>query len=376
MVESIHRPSKVKVNLSAITYNIEQEMIRRHEGQEIYAVVKANGYGHGAIEVAKTAIQAGATGLCVSNLDEALELRHAGILAPILVLSHISADYFTLALEQHITLTIPSIEWLEELGQYLEHHPDKKAVTHLKVDSGMGRIGLRTVEEFDRCSDLIKEHPNLILEGIFTHFATADSTSQNHFEEQQQRFVKALEHLPTDVKYIHTANSATALWHDAWESNLIRFGDAMYGMNPSGHELTLPYEIKQALSLETELIHVKEIESGEKIGYGASYESNGQEWIGTLPIGYADGLLRRFQGYHVIIEGIKVPIVGRVCMDQCMVRLPRRFDPGTKVTIFGENNGAFNSVQSGADYIGTINYEVTCALSSRLARTYVYDGDK
>ena len=376
MVESIHRPSKVKVNLSAITYNIEQEMKRRQDGQDIYAVVKANAYGHGAIEVAKTAMNAGAIGLCVSNLDEALELRHAGILAPILVLSHVSADYFTLALEQHITLTIPSIDWLQELCHFLEEHPDKTAVVHLKVDSGMGRIGLRTTEEFDQCTKLVTTHPNLTLEGIFTHFATADSVSTEHFEEQQQRFVTALEHLPTEVRYIHTANSATALWHNAWKSNLVRFGDAMYGMNPSGHELRLPYDIKQALSLETELIHVKEVEPGEKIGYGATYESDSQEWIGTLPIGYADGLLRRFQGYHVIIEGIKVPIVGRVCMDQCMIRLPRRFKPGTKVTIFGENNGAFNSVQSGADYIETINYEVTCALSSRLARTYVYDGDQ
>lgn len=367
MTPSNFRPSRVVVDLDAISYNVKEEINRLNKKQELFAVVKANGYGHGAVEVAQIAIKAGATGLCVSNLDEALELRKAGIKVPVLVLSYVSLAYLPIVIDNNITLAAPSLEWLEELDQVIEQ-PVK---IHLKIDSGMGRIGLYGKESMEAAKKILDNNELIIFEGLFTHFATADSKSLEHFNVQQSRFLEALEILGEGVKYIHTANSATALWHDAWESNLVRFGDAMYGMNPSGRELEEPYPLKQALTLETEVIHIKELNKGEKVGYGATYETKGKEWVATLPIGYADGLIRRFQGYEVIVNGKKAPIIGRVCMDQCMIRLDEKVPVGTKVTIFGQNQHEFNSVQSGAEYVGTINYEVTCGLTDRLPRMYV-----
>ena len=367
MVPSNYRPSKIVVDLEAISSNIKSELNRLDKGQELFAVVKANAYGHGAVEVAKKAIASGASGLCVSNLNEALELREAGIKTQILILSYVSLDYLPLVIEHDLTLTAPSYEWLEDLAK----QTSEPVKIHLKIDTGMGRIGIANPEEMILANELIINNPLIIFEGLFTHFSKADSTDESYVALQQKRFIKALEIFGTDMRYIHTSNSATALWHNAWESNLIRFGDAMYGMNPSGNELVPPYELTQALTLETELIHVKEVKAGEKIGYGTTYETSGDEIIGTLPIGYADGLIRRFQGFEVLVNGKKAPIVGRVCMDQCMIRLEENLPVGTKVTIFGTNGELFNSVQQGAEHVGTINYEVTCGLTDRLPREFV-----
>ena len=377
MIESIHRPSQVIIDLSAIDYNIRQEIKRLDKDQSLFAVVKANAYGHGAIEVAKTAEKAGAAGFCVSNLDEALELRQANITLPILVLSYVSVEYLELAVSQTISLTAPSYEWLSLANDYLTNkNLSDKLHVHLKIDTGMGRIGLRDEQEIKLAQELLFQSTVINLEGIFTHFSCADTKDDSYFNLQKERFTKALNYFADKaIRYIHTSNSATALWHDAWRSNIIRFGDALYGLNPSGKELELPYELKPALSLTSELIHVKEVEAGEKIGYGATYTTSETEWIGTLPIGYADGFIRRFQGFKVIIDGEYAEIVGRVCMDQCMIRLPKRYPIGTPVTIFGTNGGLTNSLEDAAEYIGTINYEIVCDLTDRLPRVYI-NGEK
>lgn len=373
MIESIHRPSRIIVDLDAISYNLAQEVARLDKDQHLFAVVKANAYGHGAIEVAKLAESSNIVdGLCVSNLDEAIELRDAGICLPILVLSYVNPNFIPLANEYNIMLTAPSLSWLEEASDVLSKaKTNKPCVIHLKIDSGMGRIGLREETEWLKAKSLLTTQPYFELNGLFTHFATADSQDESYVLLQQSRFDKALQVFSDmNIPYIHTSNSATALWHGAWKSNLIRFGDAMYGLNPSGKELELPYELKPALSLESKIIHVKKVKKGEKIGYGATYEARGDEWIATLPIGYADGLLRRFQGYEVIVDGQLAEIVGRVCMDQCMIRLPHKLPIGTPVTIFGENQKRNNSIEDAAEYVGTINYEIICGLSDRLPRIY------
>ncbi len=367
MIPSHTRPSRVVVDLSAIQHNVEEEIKRLDSSQELFAVVKANGYGHGAIEVGKRAVQAGAKGLCVSNLDEALELRRADITVPILVLSYVSIDYIDLAIANDITLTATNLDWIKELDKRLT----RPLKIHLKIDSGMNRIGLNDLEEMRVANDILKNNPFINFEGLFTHFAKADSNDTSYVELQQERFEKAIAIFGTDLKYIHASNSALALWHGAWNSNLVRFGVAMYGMNPSGTEVEEPFELKQALTLETEITHIKQLKKGEKVGYGITYETVDSEWIATLPIGYADGFIRKYQGYEVIVEGKKAPIVGRICMDQCMIKLEQKLPIGTKVTIFGTNGGAFNSVQSGAEFVDTINYEVTCDLTDRLPRVYL-----
>ncbi|MDT2849108.1 alanine racemase [Vagococcus carniphilus] len=367
MIPSHTRPSRVVVDLAAIEYNVKEEIKRIDDSKDLFAVVKANGYGHGAVEVGKTAIKAGAKGLCVSNLDEALELRRANIVVPIIVLSYVSLDYVELAVANDITLTATNLDWIKGLDNQLT----RPLKVHLKIDSGMGRVGLNNLEEMKIANEILKRNELIDFEGLFTHFAKADSLDTTYVNLQKERFEAAIAIFGPDIKYIHASNSALALWHDAWCSNLVRFGVAMYGMNPSGTEVDEPFELKQALTLETEITHIKQLEKGEKVGYGATYETTEKEWIATLPIGYADGLIRKYQGYEVLVEGEKVPIVGRICMDQCMIRLNEKLPIGTKVTIFGKNGELFNSVQSGAEYVETINYEVTCDLTDRLPRVYL-----
>jgi len=175
-------------------------------------------------------------------------------------------------------------------------------------------------------------------------------------------------------RYVHVSNSATSLWHQACNGYVIRFGVALYGLNPSGTELSAPYHLQPALSLTAELAFVKKLARGKSISYGATYTATQDEWIGTVPIGYADGYERRLQGFHVLVDGQACEIVGRVCMDQLMVRLPKAYPVGTKVTLVGTDGDQTISLQDVADYCGTIHYEIACGLATRLPRVYT-DGE-
>lgn len=179
----------------------------------------------------------------------------------------------------------------------------------------------------------------MLWEGLFTHFSTADEKDTGYFQKQEQRFKEVLAVLDELPRYVHTSNSATAFWHPEHAGNMIRFGIGLYGLNPSGHELTEVYPLKPALSLVSELIQVKELPAGEGIGYGNTYTTTENEWIGTVPIGYADGWLRHLTGFSVLVEGEACEIVGRICMDQCMIRLPNQVAVGTTVTLIGHDHG-------------------------------------
>ena len=174
-------------------------------------------------------------------------------------------------------------------------------------------------------------------------------------------------------RYVHVANSATSLWHQVCDGNMIRYGISAYGLNPSGREITkLPYALQPALSLTTELTFSKLVKKGRSIGYGATYTADSDQWIGTIPVGYADGIPRAMQGFSVLVDGNFCPIVGRVCMDQLMIRLPKQYEYGTQVTIIGKSGSASISADDVADYLNTISYEVICGFSSRLRRKYVW----
>ncbi|WP_314059894.1 alanine racemase [uncultured Vagococcus sp.] len=366
------RPTKAVVDCQALYHNIKNEMATIKDGAEIFAVVKANGYGHGALKVAEVAKKAGASGFCVSLLDEALELREAGFHEPILVLGIVEPRHVAILAQERISTTAASLEWLKDASRYwYKFECEDPLLIHVKIDTGMGRLGF--VEEVDMRAALefIQEHPEFNLEGLFTHFAKADSKDNSYFDMQQERFRKALAIFPTTIRYIHTSNSATALWHDHWRSNMIRLGVEMYGLNPSGAELEPPFKLEQAMSLISSLVQVKRLKKGERISYGAEYQAQQDEWIGTLPIGYADGFIRHFKGFNVIVDGHYAEIVGRVCMDQCMIRLPYALSVGTKVTIFGKDGELVNTFQDGAEYVDTINYELPCILSERVPRIYI-----
>ena len=366
MKTSPHRPTKALINLEAIRYNIQQMGAHIPKGTLKWAVVKANAYGHGAIAVAR-AIQDDVDGFCVSNIDEAIELRQAGIAKKILILGVSEVESFSLAKEYAITLTVAGLEWLENL---LDTESDLAGLTvHLKIDSGMGRIGFRSASEAEQAQASLEKH-GANVEGIFTHFATADEESDSYFKQQLECFKGILDNLQEVPKLVHASNSATTLWHAETIFNAVRMGDSMYGLNPSGQVLDLPYELKPALTLESAIVHVKTVEVGACMGYGATYQADSEQVIATLPIGYADGWTRDMQNFSVLVDGQLCPIVGRVSMDQITIRLPKLYPLGTKVTLIGLDGDKEITATDVAVYRGTINYEVVCLLSDRIPREY------
>jgi len=371
MVVARHRPTKAIIDTAAITENIQNERKRLANDTALFAVVKANGYGHGAVKTAQAAIAGGAAGFCVATIDEGIELREAGIAAPILLLGVVAVTDIALLATYDFSFPVASQEWLSDAEHYLSDMSLPRPLrAHIKVDTGMGRIGFLDAQAVAHAASWLDQHPAFEWEGIFTHFSTADQADTVYWQQQHlffQEVLTALPHLPT---YIHTGNSATALWHEQAVGNMIRYGIAMYGLNPSGHALEAPIPLKPALSLVSTLIQVKLLEKGAGIGYGETYITPQQEWIGTVPIGYADGWLRKMQGFSVLVEGVYCEIVGRVCMDQLMIRLPQAFPVGTTVTLIGENNGERITMQDVADQLGTIHYEVACTLSARVPREY------
>lgn len=366
MISSLHRPTVAKVNLSAISDNIAKVKDSLPDDKLTYAVVKANAYGHGAVAVASH-VQSQVDGFCVSNIDEGIELRQAGIRKPILVLGVVLPSEVNLAKDYRLTLTIASLEWLE---QAQDRRLDLTSIkVHIKIDSGMGRIGVTSLDDADCLIDGLK-NLGADIEGIFTHFATADEADSQLFDQQLAFFRELVENLAYRPAIIHASNSATSLWHPDTVMTAVRLGVVIYGLNPSGRSLVLPYDVTPALTLESALVHVKTMSVGQTIGYGATYQAEEGQVIGTLPLGYADGWTRDLQGFQVLVDGQFCPIVGRVSMDQITVLLPKVYPMGTSVTLIGDNGGATISATDVAEKKGTINYEVLCLLSDRIPREY------
>ncbi|WP_456272668.1 alanine racemase [Bacillus sp. AK031] len=368
------RDTWVEIDLDNLFYNVSN--IKQHLPLNVtmFAVVKANAYGHGDVQTARTALEAGAGGLAVAFLDEAISLRENGIDAPVLVLGATRAEDALLALKHNISLTVFDYEWLKAAQDYLAKEEGTLQL-HVKCDTGMGRIGVRTSEELRRVEKFILEKEHFHLEGVFTHFATADELDKEYFHKQLASFEDMISCLSQKPRYIHSSNSAATLISPESHFNAVRAGIAMYGLSPSmDMKGVLPFPLKQVFSLHSRLVQVKELGAGEKVSYGATYETGNQEWIGTLPIGYADGWLRKLQGQEVLVNGQRAPIVGRICMDQCMVSLPEEVQPGAKVTLIGNQEEAFISIDEIARKLDTINYEIPCIISNRVPRIYIKEG--
>ncbi|MGN1387087.1 MAG: alanine racemase [Bacillus sp. (in: firmicutes)] len=373
MCAAFYRDTWAEINLDHIYDNVSAMKQYIRDDMKLCAVVKANGYGHGAYEVAQIALEAGAEWLAVAFLDEAIALRKKGIEVPILILGAIRACDAGLAAEHNISVTVFSNEWLQEAESYIPNNT--KLPVHIKCDTGMGRLGYRDGEQMKRAEQLIVQSSAYTLEGCFTHFATADEIDTEYYEMQYEKFIELLGALSKLPALIHSSNSASSFrFEKAW-FNGIRLGISMYGLSPSSEmKELLPYPLKEALTLHTKIVNVKQIEAGASVSYGATYQADKQEWIATLPIGYADGWIRKLSGQEVIIDGIRMPIVGRVCMDQCMVRLPKHYPVGTPVTLIGKDGNESVSVDEIAERLQTINYEVICSISSRVPRVYKRNG--
>lgn len=373
MISGRLRDTKLIVDLGAIKHNINEQKKLLAPDSRILAVVKANAYGNGLVPVAKTAIAAGATGACVAILDEALELRDNGITAMILVLGIVPVENAHIAAEAGVSLTVGSLDWLEAYHQMAQvQHWTKPLKVHLGIDSGMGRIGFTTVDDFNEAVAVLRKYPEFEFEGMFTHFATADSADNGYFNKQVnkwEQFVNSLDVLPP---FVHMANSATGMWHrDKITANTVRMGISMYGQNPSGRELNATLDLKPVEQLVTSISFVKKLRAGESVSYGATYTAKEDEWLATLPIGYADGYPRCMTGYKVLIDGEFCDIAGRVCMDQMMVRLPKHYPVGTKVVLLGRSGNNEITANDLADQAGTINYEIMTNISNRVHRIYI-----
>ncbi|RMC56302.1 alanine racemase [Lactobacillus sp. ESL0260] len=373
MVPGIHRPAAVCVDLAAIRQNIKEEIKHLAPGQKLFAVVKANAYGHGAVRVAQEAVKAGASGFCVAILDEALELRQAGIVQPILVLGVTPAKYASLAAVNGVSLTVPDLKWLREAESNLIQDKLQLKV-HLAIDSGMGRIGFSQDDEFIAANDFLLNNSNFDVEGLFTHFASADSSDDSYFQGQVTRFNHFKKLLKIKPKWIHVDNTAASVFDKKVHSDLVRFGIGIYGLNPSSNpasaDLETAIKLKPAMSFVSELVQVHTIHKGQGVGYGSTYIADEDQIIGTIPVGYADGFIRKFQGFKIKVGSEYCPIVGRICMDQLMVQLPYEMAVGTKVVLISNDPAAPNSIKKAADYVDSIHYEVACLLDDRLPRKY------
>ncbi|WP_078382872.1 alanine racemase [Sutcliffiella halmapala] len=371
-MESFHRDTWVEVDLDCIYENVSA--IQKHvtEDVSVIAVVKANAYGHGDAQVANVALEAGASYLAVSFLDEAISLRRQGIKAPILVMGASRMSDVGLAAKENITLTVFQKEWLQEAERI--YKGNKQVRLHLKLDTGMGRIGARTKNEVLDVVSLIMKSDCFLLEGVYTHFATADELQSRYVETQFERFSELLHEIQQLISppMIHCGNSATTLRFPGRIFNAVRLGIAMYGLTPSPEMIpTLPFKLKEAFSLHTKLVHVKKLPKGEQVSYGGTYKTNEEEWIGTVPVGYADGWIRKLQGMDVLVDGKLAPIVGRVCMDQFMIKLPYELPLGTVVTLIGKQKGLEISSNDVAKRLETINYEIPCMISYRVPRMFL-----
>lgn len=373
MEKTFYRDTWAEIDLDAIEENIRTIKETLHQKREVVAVVKANGYGHGAIPVAKAALRAGATILAVATFDEAIELRNAHITAPIFVLGWVAPTYAPLAAEKEITLTCFQQEWIDEVALLDLKQP---LTVQLKWDTGMGRIGLRTEEELTTIVQALNKTCSIQLIGVFTHFATADEEDLQFYQQQRARFEQLRDAFNALWKHdpiaFHIGNSAAALRFPDEMFDYVRIGIATYGMYPS-HAVydEVATDLTPALSLHSRLVHVKQVTAGDFIGYGCSYQATKDEYIGTVPIGYGDGWRRQLQGMEVLVDGKRMPIVGRISMDQMTIALDKAYPIGTKVTLLGKQRADEITAADVASHIDTIPYEVTCMLTQRVPRVYI-----
>lgn len=371
------RPVWADIDLNNIRHNFNE--VRRLVGKnvKIMSVVKADAYGHGAVEAAKTLAEAGTEYFGVAIMDEAVQLRKAGITQPILILGWTPQDGYREALKNDVTLSLYSFEEARKLSRLVK--TGKKALVHLKVDTGMGRIGImpdeQGLEEILRIIGL----PGLEIEGIFTHLAKADEADKTFTHKQLNLFTSFIKQIEEKTgfsfKIKHAANSAAVIDCPEAYLDMVRPGIMLYGLHPSEDIDKEKIELRQALSLRSLVSHVKEVPPNYAISYGGTYVTAEKSIIISLPLGYADGYSRLLSNKtEAICHGHRIPVVGRICMDQMMLNataLKSVVKPGDTVTLIGGEGDIFISVDELARILGTINYEITCMISSRVPRVYL-----
>lgn len=368
-----------EVDLDAIAHNMREIRKITDPKTQIMAVVKADGYGHGFMEVTKTLLENGADRLAVAIPEEGKQLRKRGIDVPVLLLSATMEDDIDEIIDLDLTTNVFSYEFAEIISK-VAAKKEKTANIHIKLDTGMSRIGFvisddnsEVIEEIIKISKL----PYINIEGLFSHFSTSDEADDSYTRLQFKRFMSvacALEERGLHIPIKHICNSAGIMMYPEMHLDMVRPGVILYGMYPSDEVDKSKLNLIPAMTLKSRITYVKEVEPGRGVSYGKEYITDKKTKIATVPIGYADGYLRKIaQHGEMIVKGVKVPIIGRICMDQCMIDVTdvHNIERGDEAIIFGREGITVDDV---ASWCGTINYEVSCMISKRIPRIYTKDG--
>jgi len=360
-------PTWIEIDRSAISSNCTQ--ILRDIKTPLMAIVKGDAYGHGAVEVSEAAIKGGATWLGVARLNEARELRQNGIRVPILVLGMVTPDEVDEAIVSDVTLTLHSVETLQ-LFSARACAAGKEIRVHLKVDIGMGRLGV-FAEEIVSFARQVQSVSGIYVDGMFSHLSTAEDQNPNN-DSQCQRFelaVHAMEECGLRPRWVHLANSAAAFFLPRSHYDMVRVGNVVLGLRIRTDQ-PLPAYYHPALTWKARLASCRRLPAGWTVGYGTSYVTEREEFIGVIPVGYGDGL-RRVPGNQVIIDGMKCPVVGRLCLDQMMVQLPRSLPMEEEVVVIGQQGDSSIWVHDLAALYQTSQVDITTLIHQRVPRIYV-----
>lgn len=368
-----------EIDLDAIAHNMCEIRKITSPDAQIMAVVKADGYGCGFYETTKVLLENGADRLAVAILQEGKQLRKRGIDVPILILGASFEDDIEDIIDSDITPNVCSFEFAKAISEVSERK-QKTTKIHIKLDTGMSRVGFlisdnneKVIREIEKISQL----PYIEIEGIFSHFSTSDEADDSYTRLQFKRFMEVcneLKNIGINIPIKHICNSAGVMMYPEMHLDMVRPGVILYGMYPSEEVDKSRLNLIPAMTVKSKITFVKEVEAGRGVSYGKEYITDGTTKIATVPIGYADGYLRKIAKCgKMIVNGVKVPIIGRICMDQCMINVSNvhNIERGDEAIIFGREGITIDDL---AKWLDTINYEISCVIGKRIPRIYIKDG--
>ncbi len=370
---------KAEINLDAIHENVANAKALTKPGTQLMAIIKADAYGHGAVMVAHT-LEDVADAYGVAILEEGIELRQSGINKPILILGYTPAPLYPAMIKYDIATAVFEYDMAEKMSEAAEKI-GKKAKVHIKLDTGMSRIGFKQDDESLEVIKKIAELPGIEIEGCFTHFATMDEKDKTKAMKQFERymdFVERIEDVGIKIPIKHVSNSAGIIEKQEVNLDMVRDGICVYGMYPSDEVDKTKLKLTPAMEIKSYVSFVKTLEAGVEIGYGGTYITTKQTTVATIPVGYADGYSRALSNRgRVLIKGKSFPIIGRICMDQFMVDISElpEIKQGDEVTLVGRDGDEYISIEEVADMSYSFNYEFVCDIGKRIPRVY-YKGGK
>ena len=370
---------KAEINLDAIHENVANAKALTKPGTKLMAIIKADAYGHGAVMVAHT-LEDVADAYGVAILEEGIELRQSGINKPILILGYTPAPLYPAMIKYDIATAVFEYDMAEKMSEAAEKI-GKKAKVHIKLDTGMSRIGFKQDDESLEVIKKIAELPGIEIEGCFTHFATMDEKDKTKAMKQFERymdFVERIEDVGIKIPVKHVSNSAGIIEKQEVNLDMVRDGICVYGMYPSDEVDKTKLKLTPAMEIKSYVSFVKTLEAGVEIGYGGTYITTKQTTVATIPVGYADGYSRALSNRgRVLIKGKSFPIIGRICMDQFMVDISElpEIKQGDEVTLVGRDGDEYISIEEVADMSYSFNYEFVCDIGKRIPRVY-YKGGK